>query len=158
MNPVLKNILAAVLGYVVMFAVSFPLFSLMWLALGADGSFQPGSWQVSSAWIASSIVLGGIVSTAGGFSCSKLAVSRQGVTFLIGLVILFAILAALPDAATDLGARPDSVSMFDAMTSAQQPSWMLGINAVIGVIGVLFGAALEESRRRGGPEDEVESR
>ena len=158
MNSALKNILAAVLGYVVMFAVSFPLFSLMWVVLGADGSFQPGSWQVSGAWVASSIVLGGIVSTAGGFSCSKLAASRQGVAILIGLVILLAILAALPDAATDLGARPDDVSMFDAMTSAEQPSWMLWINPVIGVIGVLFGATLEESQRRGVRDEEGEGR
>lgn len=41
-SPVLKNILAAVLGYLVMFAVAFPLFSLMWVVLGADGSFEPG--------------------------------------------------------------------------------------------------------------------
>ena len=148
MKSVPKNILAAVLGYVVMFAVSFPLFWLMWVVLGADGSFQPGSWQVSGAWVALSILLGGIVSTAGGFSCSKLAASRQAVAILIGVVILFAILAALPDAATDLGVRPDGVSMFDAMTSAQQPRWMQWINPVIGVIGVLFGATLEESRRR----------
>ena len=143
MKSVGRNILAAVLGYVVMFAVSFPLFSLMWLVLGADGSFQPGSWQVSGAWAAWSIALGGIVSTAGGFACSKLAVSRQGVAILIGLVILFAALAALPDAATGVVARPDGASMFDAMSSAQQATWMLWVNPVIGVIGVLLGATLE---------------
>ncbi len=34
-SPVLKNDLAAVLRYLVMFAVAFPLFSLMWVVLGA---------------------------------------------------------------------------------------------------------------------------
>jgi len=33
--------------------------------------------------------------------------------------------------------------MFDAMTSALQPSWTLWANPVIGIIGVLFGATLE---------------
>lgn len=34
-SPVHKNDLAAVLRYLVMFAVAFPLFSLMWVVLGA---------------------------------------------------------------------------------------------------------------------------
>ena len=85
-SPVLKNIVAAVLGYVVMFAAAFVLFSLMWMVLGADGAFTPGGWEVSGAWITSSIVLGVIVAISGGFTCSKLAASRQGVHILIALV------------------------------------------------------------------------
>ena len=142
-SPLLKNVLAAALGYVVMFVVSFPLFSLMWMVLGADGSFQPGSWEVSGAWIASSIVLGMIVATAGGFSCSRLAANRQGVVILLGLVIVVGvagIVSAMPDSA---GLRPDDVSMFDAITSAQQPTWTLWLNPVIGVVGVVLGARLD---------------
>jgi len=146
-SPLLKNVLAAVLGYVAMFAVSFPLFSLMWMVLGADDAFQPGSWQVSGAWIASSIVLGLIVSTAGGFTCSKLAANRTGVAILVGLVIVLAIVALLPDGSTAPGVRPDDISMLDAMTSAEQPNWVLWINPLIGVLGVLGGAKFEESRR-----------
>jgi hypothetical protein len=66
MKPVFKNVLAAVLGYVVMFVVAFVLFSLSWMVLGADSSFAPGGWQVSGAWIGVSVVLGLIVSIAGG--------------------------------------------------------------------------------------------
>jgi len=142
-SPVLKNILAAVLGYVVMFAVSFPLFGLLWSVLGADGAFAAGSWNVSCEWIIGSIVLGGLVSIAGGFSCSWAAVSRGGVAILVGLVLAFGILALVPDAGVAPGLRPDQVSMFDAMTSAQQPLGMLWLNPVLGVIGVLFGAMLQ---------------
>ncbi len=92
---VLRNILAAVLGYVVMFAVAFVLFSLTWMVLGADGSFEPGAWEVTGAWIGTSIVLGVIVSMAGGFTCSRLAVSYQGVPILIGLVIVVGIVSAM---------------------------------------------------------------
>ena len=145
-SPLVKNILAAVLGYVVMFVVSFPLFTLMWTLLGADGSFLPGSWQVSSAWAASSIVLGMTVAIAGGFSCSKLAATGQGVGILIGLVIALAILAAMPDAATAPAVRPADITMFDAMVSAEQPAWIMWLNPVIGVIAVLLGAKLEASR------------
>ena len=141
-SPVLKNIVAAVLGYVVMFAVAFVLFSLMWMVLGADGSFEPGSWVVSGAWIGSNLVLGALVSIAGGFACSKLAASRGGVAILIGLVIVVGIASAMPDAA-GAGVRPEDVSMFDAMTSAELPAWLRWLNPVIGVIAVILGAGLE---------------
>ena len=149
-SPVLKNILAAVLGYVVMFAVAFPLFSLMWVVLGADGSFEPGGWETTGAWIGASIVLGAVVAIAGGFVCSKFAANRNGVAILIGFVILVwlvGMVSATPDAAAADGVRPEDVSMFDAMTSAQLPDWMRWLNPMFGVIGVVFGAKLE--RRRG---------
>ena len=142
-SPVLKNILAAVLGYVVIFAVAFVLFSLRWMVLGADGSFEPGGWEVSGAWIGSNIVLGTIVSVAGGFTCSKLAANRQGVAILIGLVIVVGILSAMPDAEAAGAVRPEGVSMFDAMTSVRLPVWIQWLNPVIGVIAVVLGAKLE---------------
>ena len=145
-SPVLKNVLAAVLGYVVMFAVSFPLFALMWMVLGASGSFEQGSWDVSGSWIGSSIVLGAIVSITGGFTCSKLAASRQGVAMMLGLVIavgVVGIVSGMPNAAAVPGVRPDDVSMFDAMMSAERPTWMLWLDPVVGVMGVVLGAMLE---------------
>ncbi len=142
---VFKNIGAAVAGYVVMFAVAFPLFSLLWMVLGADGSFEPGSWEVTGVWLGASIVLGAMVSTAGGFACSKLAPSRQGVAILVGLVIVFAVLAFVEPAEVGASVRPDDIVMFDAMSQAQLPSWMLWLNPVIGVIGVLLGARLAEN-------------
>ncbi|WP_420442287.1 hypothetical protein [Candidatus Palauibacter sp.] len=54
----LRNILAAIAGYIAMAAVLFALFSLLWLALGPSRSFQPGTWEVSGAWALGSVVLG----------------------------------------------------------------------------------------------------
>ena len=145
-SPVLRNIVAAVVGYLVMFAVAFVLFSLMWRVLGADGSFEPGSWNVSGAWIGSSLALGAIVSLAGGFVCSRLAASYQGVAILIGLVLVLGALAAMPDAgeaAAGASVRPDDVSMFAAMSSALQPTWLRWLNPVIGAVAVALGARLE---------------
>jgi hypothetical protein len=73
-----------------------------------------------------------------------LAANRGGVAILVGLVTLFGILALLPEAA-GATVRPDGATMFDAMTSAQQPRWLLMLNPVFGVIGVLIGAKLEGS-------------
>ena len=54
----LRNILAAVVGYIAMAAVLFVLFSLLWLTLGPSRAFQPVSWEVSGGWALGSVVLG----------------------------------------------------------------------------------------------------
>ena len=41
---VLRNVLAALVGYVAMAAVLFALFSLLWLTVGPSRVFEPGSW------------------------------------------------------------------------------------------------------------------
>jgi len=58
MSEHLRNFGGAVLGYVVMFAGVVVLMSVFWVAVGADGAFQPGSWQVSGTWNLGSIVIG----------------------------------------------------------------------------------------------------
>ena len=143
----LKNGLAALGGYVVMFAVAFVLFSLMWVVLGAEGSFRPGSWQISNAWIASSLVLGLLVSISGGFACSKLAPSHVGVVILMVLVVLVWVLSAASGVATGDPTRPAEVSMLQAMTLARQPTWLVWLNPVLGVVGVALGAKLESRAR-----------
>ena len=109
--------------------------------LGADGSFEPGLWGVSIAWIGASTVLGLIVAMSGGFACSKVGATDKSVAILIGLVIVVGVLTAL-GATPATAARPADVSMFDAMTSARSPTWIVWLNPVFGVIGVLLGAKL----------------
>ena len=48
MQSVLRNLGAAVLGYVAVAIVSFVLSAIMWLVLGPDGAFRPGSWDTSA--------------------------------------------------------------------------------------------------------------
>ncbi|MCY3810030.1 MAG: hypothetical protein OXG58_11520 [Gemmatimonadetes bacterium] len=43
----LRNVLAAIVGYIAIVAVLFVLSSLLWLALGASRAFQPGTWEVA---------------------------------------------------------------------------------------------------------------
>jgi hypothetical protein len=120
-SSMLRNIVAAVVGYIVLFTLAFLLSFLMWTVLGADRAFVPGQWQISGVWIAGSLVVGLIVSILGGFTCSKLSENRLGVVFLVMIVISMGILSALPEGTTVVG-RPDSVTMFDAMANAQLPT------------------------------------
>ena len=142
-KTLVRNVLAAIGGYVAMFAVAFALFSVTWAVLGADGSFQAGTWEVSTAWIVVSFVLGLIVSMAGGFSASKLGADEKATWILAGLVIVMGILQALPEAGHEL-VRPDGVSMLEAMGSIIQPRWLYYVNPIFGVIGVFLGARLDK--------------
>jgi len=140
-SPLLKNAAAAIAGYIAMFAAAFVLFSIMWAVLGAERAFQPASWDISGAWTGGSIALGLIVAMSGGVTASKLGDGRQSVAILVGLVILVGILGALPEASS-ASPRPAEITMFDAMAQAKQPTWLLWLNPVFGVVGVLLGAKL----------------
>ncbi len=136
-----QDIGAAVLGYIVMFIVAFVLFLGTWSLLGAEGSFKPGEWDVSTSWIVASIALGFVVSMSGGFATSKAGQSTRAVWFLVAMVVVVGIVQAIPEAGS-LAPRPDGVSMFDAMSSLQQPRWLYAVNPIVGVAGVLLGARL----------------
>lgn len=65
----------------------------------------------------------------------------RGLWVLLGIVVVLGVAGALLGAdAPPIGARPDDVSMFDAMNSAQQPTWLRWLNPVLGVVGALYGA------------------
>ena len=136
----LRNILAAIAGYVVMAAVLFVLFSLLWLALGPSRAFQPGSWDVSAGWALGSVVLGLVAAYIGGRVCAGVAQDARGATILIGLVIVLGVVTALMPVEVATGPRPDDVSMMEATAGARQPTWFAWLNPVIGAVGVWFGS------------------
>ena len=136
MGAVLKNVLAVVAAYAAMFATLFVLFSGMWAVIGADGAFRPDSWEVAGLWTAASIVLGFAAAVVGGWVCARLGANSHALFILMGLIIVLSILSAMPDAGTATGPRPPGVSMFDAMSQARQPAWLLWANPIVGIIGV----------------------
>ena len=136
----LRNILAAVVGYIAMAAVLFALFSLLWMALGPSRAFQPGSWEVAGGWVFGQFVLGLVAAYIGGRVCAKVAPDTGGATILIGLVIVLGVMAALMPGEMAAGPRPDDVSMMEATAGARQPTWFAWLNPVIGAVGVWFGS------------------
>lgn len=141
-----KMIGSAIVGYIVMFVVVFLLFSAAYLALGASGAFQPGTWDPSGVWILLSIVIGVVAGIAGGYVCKTIAKDPMGPKILIGIVIVLGVLFAIPvfTSSPDVvaTARPDTVPMFDAMSNAKQPGWVALLNPILGVVGVLLGAKM----------------
>jgi uncharacterized membrane protein YeaQ/YmgE (transglycosylase-associated protein family) len=72
-----RKILAVVGGYVVMAVFVFVTFTLTYLTLGTEGSFQPNSFEVSGLWIVASIVLGFIGAVLGGLISITIAMSKM---------------------------------------------------------------------------------
>ncbi len=141
---------SVIVGYVVVFAVVFALMSLGYVVLGAEGSFQPGSWDISRIWIATSIVVGLLAAIAGGYVCAMIAKDPRGPLGLIALVVVLGIAFAIPvltgGGAAAAGPRPDAVPMMDAMANAVQPAWVALLNPLLGAVGVWLGARLHKPR------------
>ncbi|MYH50851.1 MAG: hypothetical protein F4020_04715 [Gammaproteobacteria bacterium] len=136
----LRNILAAVVGYIAMAAALFAMFSLLWMTLGPSRAFQPGSWEVSGGWVLGQLVLGLVGAYIGGRVCARVAHDAGGAMILIGLVIVLGVVNALMLGEMAAGPRPDDVSMMEATAGARQPTWFAWLNPVIGAVGVWFGS------------------
>ena len=146
MNPTLRNVLAALLGYVVIVVIVFAALSLMWTLLGPDGAFQSESYAVSGVWVTGSIVLGFVAALVGGVVCARAAADSRAELILIGLIVILGVMAALPETAEVASPRPEDIAMADAMMSAQMPRWVAWLNPVIGALGVWLGGAIGARR------------
>ena len=145
----LRTILGVVLGYVTLALLIFITFSLAYLAMGADGAFQPGSYDVTALWIITSFVLSLIAAIAGGYVCAIVAKTVKAPFALAALIIVLGVVGALM-VLTNTGAakpaRTTEVGNLEAMQNAQQPAWVALLNPLVGAAGVVLGARLKKER------------
>ncbi len=141
---------AAVAGYVVMFVAVFLIMTVSWTAIGADGAFQPGIWEVTGLWLFLMTLAGVIAAIAGGYVTALISSHPRAVPILIGVVLVMSIVSLLPALTGGVPEpplpRPSDVPMFEAMQNGQQPTWLMLLNPIIAIVGVLVGARL----KRGG--------
>ncbi len=139
-----------VLGYVVMVAFVLATFSLMYMILGAKGTFQPGSWAPSAIWAIMSVLLGLVGAILGGAACAAVARQKNAAKILAVIVLVLGFAFVIPmvtgSGETPTGPRPDEVAMTEAMQNAQQPLWTALINPVVGALGVLIGGGMLAKR------------
>lgn len=141
-----------VLGYVTMSVFVFATFSLLYLALGADRSFRPGTYDVSSLWVVASFVLGFLGAALGGFVGYKMGGGTGAPKILAALVFVMGVATALmmPAPSPEPKVRTAEVGNLEAMTEGVTPPWINWANPVVGVVGVLFGAGILGRRRDAG--------
>ena len=142
-----RSILAVIVGYAAFCLLIFVTFTALYLLLGADASFRPGSYHPSTLWIALSLVLGILSAVAGGYVCATLARGGRAPLALAALVLVLGLLINIPVIMTpdDNAVRAGAVSNMEAMQKAKQPTWVMLLNPFLGVACVLVGARL---RRR----------
>ena len=143
----LRNILGAIAGYVVMFFFIFLTFSAAYLLMGADTAFGPGGYDVTMTWILVSTVLGFIAALVAGYVAAAIGRSGTAVKILAGIVLVLGLLTAVMVAMSPKPADPrtaDTPNM-EAMTRAQTPLWVAILNPLIGVAGVLVGGGMRKT-------------
>jgi hypothetical protein len=142
----LRSILGAIAGYVVMFFFIFLTFSAAYLAMGANTAFSPGGYDVSMTWILVSTVLGFIAAVVAGYVAAAIGKSGTAVKILAGIVLVLglvtAIFVAISPKPTE--ARTADTPNMEAMSKAQTPLWIAVLNPIIGVAGVLLGGSLRK--------------
>jgi hypothetical protein len=138
----LKSILGVIVGYVVMAIFSFAAFTCAYLALGVDGVFEAGSYDVSTIWMVIMIVLSLIGGILGGLTCAAISKSKGACTafavIVLALGLIFAVMTKMKDHPDT--ARSGDVPNLVAMQNAQTPTWLCLLTPVVGAAGVLFGA------------------
>lgn len=136
-----RNILAVIAGYFAMAVILFVIFTAAYFGMGADRAFKETSYDVSTLWVAVSVIVGGAV-------CGLVSGRSRGATLsLMVLVLVLSVVSAGMALAKEKPVGEDAIrgpetSNTDAMMRAQQPSWFLVANPIIGVFGVMTGAMM----------------
>ena len=139
-----RNILAAIGGYVVMIVIVLAGLGLAWGVLGGEGAFDGQGPFPSTVWLGINLVTGFVAALAAGLAARKMGRSAAAVKILIGLLVAFGILSAIMAegqyAKRDPVERPVAeMSFLEAGQHAKQPVWYNWAIPLIGVAGVWLG-------------------
>ena len=144
-----RAIVGVVVGYVVMALLIFLMFSVAYIAMGANRAFNPGSFDPTLFWIVISFFLGFVAALVGGYTCATIAKSKRAAQVLAGLVFVLGIIVAVPVLTSD-DTRPNirtgEVANIEAMQKARTPGWVALMNPLIGAVGVMVGAGIRQAR------------
>lgn len=147
-----RNIAGIIIGYIAMAIFMFITFTILYLILGSDGSFDPGSFHVSGNWIVFSIILSFLAALDGGWICMLISKNKNAVLILAGIVLLLGILTSIPKfgASNEIKNKPriGKVSNSEAMQNAVQPNFILILNPILGAIGIFSGSKLKKEMKK----------
>ena len=135
-----KLVGGVILGLIAILVVEFFVLTGLFLVLGADRTFQPGTFDVSSIWMLGQILVVFIAAMVGGKVCAIISAKPSAVKTLAALLLILGIIGALPMLRVDLpNIRTGDVSSMQAMGFVREPTWFLLLVPVVGVAGALIG-------------------
>ena len=141
-----RSIIGVIVGYLVMFVLVSAIFMVVFLLMGTDWSFKPGSFEASNSWIAMSLIANLIIGVIGGLVCAVIAKGGKAprvlaiVVFALGMVLAIPSVIAHQKNAGEV--RAANVSQMEAMQKANEPIWVPFTFPIIGAAGVLIGGKL----------------
>src|SRR3954447_14401927 len=145
-----RNVLAVIVGYVVMFVLQFVAFMTVYSVMGANWSFKPASYHASTRWTVMQFTVVLLTAVIAGLICALIARGGKAPRALavVALLIGFALGAAhVATQTADIGElRTASVPNMVAMTKARHPMWVIFAGPVIAAAGIVIGGKL---KRRG---------
>lgn len=139
-----RDILAIVIGYIIISVTIMIGFTLAFVLMGAVGAFVDQTWDVSTNWLVMSFAVGFVAAIIGGATCAAIAESNSRAPLALAVVVaVLGIIMAIPamNAEPNPDPRPEEITMFQAMTSAEQPVIAFLVNPFIGAVGVIVGAS-----------------
>jgi len=145
-----RTIGAVVLGYLAMAVLLFVIFTIAYVAMGTERAFQAGTYDVSTLWLALSIVVGFAAAVVGGQVATRIG-GERAVRSLLVVVVLLGLATAVMGMMTpprDPGPRAGDVPVMQAMNVADSPAWVEWANIVIGAAGTLIGGRVGASAAR----------
>ncbi len=146
----IRTILSVIAAYFAMAFAMFLSFTLLYLVLGAEGTFKPGVYDVSTTWIIGSIVLGFLAVLIGGYVAVLLSREPKAALWLGAIVLVVSLLVgyAAFKAGNPHEIRAGNVGNTEAMTKAQNPNWLNFLVPFTGFFGAIIGGRLRKVERR----------
>ena len=145
-----RSIVAVIVSYLAMFALTFLGFTGLYLLMGPNQAFKPSSYMASNRWIASAFGVYLVIAIIGGLICAAIARGGKAPLVLAIVVLALGLVLAIPSMiahqADPHAVRVGPISNFEAMQKAQEPIWVPFTFPLIGVAGVLIGAKLKKRR------------
>jgi len=140
----LRGIISGIVGYIVMFAVVVVGLSVAFMVMGEDKAYDPGTYDITMLWAGVMLAVGLVAAVLGGVVCAMIASrgSKAPIGLSVAVLVLGGLSAVLAMGGEDPGPRDAETTTFEAASKAQQPTWTLIANPVIGVVGVMVGAGL----------------
>lgn len=147
----MKSIVAIIVSYIVGNLVFFGIITGCFFLLGVERVFEPDSYEVSSLWVALSLVVSFLGAVVAGYICLLISHSWRTCQILALIVLMFTSISCImqlrrinPDAPN---IRAGDVDHFNAMKLGVPPRWLPFVNPIVGCIGVLIGARLKRATR-----------
>jgi hypothetical protein len=144
-----RSIIGVIVGYVVMFILHVAAFMTIYTVMGPDWSFKPASYQASTRWIVTGFAVILIAGIIAGLVCALIAKGGKAPMVLAGVILVLGLaLTAVARSKRSVDAhelRSGNVPNMEAMSKAQNPTWVIFLGPVISAVGAAIGGKLKRS-------------